>query len=116
MVWRALDHSCKICCRDLTVPSVKGEIILDIKKTEERFSLKLNSPAETTAVVGIPQKVNNVSFIKRIACGEAVLWEGAKQKIIIPGIEHYDEDVYYIKFAVQPGVWVFEALMDREGS
>ena len=37
------------------VPSVKGEIIVDIKLADESYMMELVSPANTTAIVGIPK-------------------------------------------------------------
>lgn len=39
-----------------TVPSVKGNIDVELRKEADAFSLKLNSPANTTAIVGIPKR------------------------------------------------------------
>jgi alpha-L-rhamnosidase len=38
------------------VPSVKGDILLEVHKTNDSYNLRLNAPSETIATVYIPAK------------------------------------------------------------
>jgi len=85
------------------VPSVLGNIDIDIRMPGERFAMKLNSPRGTTAIVGVPM---NSSSVKRVSANGKVVWNGrfvAGQT----GVMWKGGDDDYHLFAVAPGEWTF---------
>lgn len=88
----------------VVVPSVKGDIKVEIKKTTTEYSIGLTSPLNTTAIVGIPK----VSFskLKLIKVNGVTIWNG-KYKGGVKGISWNGEDAGYIKFNAVPGNWSF---------
>ena len=88
----------------VAVPSIRGPVAVDIKKTASAYSLVLTSPFGTTAVVGIPK----VSFFKlrSIEVGGRVIWDGSYRGGV-KGVGWNGEDVGYVKFNAEPGTWAF---------
>ena len=91
------------------IPSVKGDITIDIKRTDDKYSMKLISPESTTAVVGIPKS----SFEPQsITANGTPIWKdgnfvsGAEG---LEGITDAGEDDDFIKFQVAAGSWEFKA-------
>ena len=90
-----------------TVPSVKGNIDLELRNEADAFSLKLNSPANTTAVVGIPKRADVA--IDRIQSNGKTVWENGQPKQNLRGLNFLESTANYIKFSVDPGTWSFQA-------
>lgn len=88
----------------IVVPTIKGSITVDLKKTLSEYALTLTSPANTIAVVGIPKK--SFSNLKQIQVNHTTIWGDAKTGEL-PGITFCGEDADYIKFKVAPGTWHF---------
>jgi hypothetical protein len=88
----------------VVVPSIRGNIKVDIHKTASSYSLTLNSPLKTTAVVGIPKK--SFSKLQSIKVNGMVIWDGAYQGRV-KNVSYGGEDDEYIKFNVPPGNWKF---------
>lgn len=88
----------------VTVPSIKGDIKVDIKKTHTDYSIKLNSPLNTKAIIGIPK--SSFSTITSIKVNGKIIWTG-KYTGGIEGVSWNGEDEAYIKFNVIPGTWNF---------
>jgi hypothetical protein len=84
------------------VPSVKGKIIVELNKTSSNYSLRLNSPPNTTAIVGIPKR--SFSKLRAIQANGVTIWDGAYHDTL-GGIAWNGEDANYIKFNVAPGNW-----------
>lgn len=80
------------------VPSVKGDITLEVNKTENMYTMNLISPKETTATLYIP-KTGNV-FVN-----EQLFWKKGKLKKQIKGIEYESESNEFLKFKVYSGNW-----------
>ena len=89
---------------NVVVPSVKGDITVDIRQQDGYFQMDLISPQETTAIVGIPKLNNPVSIIK---VNNKIVWKKGVFKSGLKEISWNDEDDKYIKFNVLPGVWYF---------
>ncbi|MCE9610424.1 MAG: discoidin domain-containing protein [Chthoniobacter sp.] len=91
----------------VVVPSIKGNVTVDLKKTASEYSLALTSPADTTAIVGIPKG----SFIKldEIKVNDTTIWKGSFSAGV-SGVTWNGEDADYVKFNVAPGVWKFAGL------
>lgn len=84
------------------VPSIKGNITLDLKKTASDYSIGLVSPPDTTAIVGIPRK--SFSELESIKVGDTIIWKKAYRGGV-EGITWNGEDEDYLKFNVEPGAW-----------
>jgi hypothetical protein len=89
------------------VPSVKGNIGVELEKTESSFTLKLNSPAMTKAIVGIPK--NAIGQVVSISVNNKNLWHNGQLADSQKGVEFTGEDEYYYRFSVEPGTWIFKA-------
>ncbi len=90
----------------VVVPSIKGAITVELKKTATEFALALNSPAATTAIVGIPK--GSFTTLDAIKSGDATIWNGTFRGGV-EGITWNGEDADYVKFNVAPGAWKFVA-------
>ena len=90
------------------VPSVKGDIHVDLRKEKSSFKLNLISPAETTAIVGIPRDA--LEDMASIAVNGKEVWLDGRIAGSCEGVEFVDEDEYYYRFSVKPGTWIFKAI------
>ena len=88
----------------VVVPSIKGNIAVELKKTASEYSVKLISPSNTTAIVGIPKK--SFSTLKSIQVNNTLIWKGSSVGKV-KGLTWHGEDADYIKFNVEPGTWTF---------
>ncbi len=86
----------------VVVPSIKGDVAVELEKSESLYSIRLNSPAQTSAVVGMPKR--SFESLQSITVGERTLWSGTYIGGV-PGISWNGEDQEYIKFNVEPGTW-----------
>ena len=89
-----------------TVPSVKGNIEVELLNESDAFTMKLNSPADTTAIIGMPKGPG--STVTRIEANGTTVWQDGKPKGL-HDLEFLEETEHYITFSVQPGQWSFEA-------
>jgi hypothetical protein len=89
------------------VPSIKGRIALELQKTASKYSLRLTSPANTKAIVGMPK--GSFSKLTSIQANGTVIWKGT-YKGGVAGITWNGEDARYIKFNVEPGTWKLAGL------
>lgn len=86
------------------VPSVKGDIVVDIKRTEKTYDMKLISPEGTMATVGIPKASITP---KTIQANGSMIWENGAFAGNVEGITWIGEDDKYLKFNVVSGCWKF---------
>lgn len=93
------------------VPSVKGEIAVDILKQGCLFSLKASSPPSTVATIGIPLKELSVDFGEKgsIKINNKIAWKAGKYMGNLKEIAFAGEKDGYIMFTVHPGKWEFTA-------
>jgi alpha-L-rhamnosidase len=91
----------------VVVPTIKGNITLAIKKTLSDYSLNIISPADTTAIIGIPK--SSFSKLNQIKVNNSTIWGNAKIKPPL-GVALVSDDTEYVKFQVAPGTWRFSAL------
>jgi hypothetical protein len=89
-----------------TVPSVRGEIQLELLNESDAFVMNLTSPADTTAIIGIPCAGRN---IKQIEANGTLIWRNGKPARLPGGLTFVGTTEHYIKFSVQPGQWFFKA-------
>ncbi|WP_372846608.1 alpha-L-rhamnosidase C-terminal domain-containing protein [Pontiella sp.] len=89
-----------------TVPSVRGDIRLELLNEPDAFSMTLTSPAGTSAIVGIPKADRNVA---RIEANGTLVWRDGKPAQLPDGLTFVENTEHYIQFKVQPGRWAFTA-------
>ena len=84
------------------IPSVKGDISVEIKLVDGAYGVKLDSPEDTTAIVGIPKA--SISP-KSVTANGSVIWERGAFVRNPLGITWNGEDDKFIKFNVPHGSW-----------
>jgi len=89
-----------------TVPSVKGDIAIELRNELDTFIVNLTSPAATTAIIGIPKRAG--STITRIQANGKTVWQDGNPKSGVDGLSFVEDTEHYITFSAQPGNWVFE--------
>lgn len=92
------------------VPSVKGDISVDIKLTDKGYHMHLISPQGTTAVVGIPKTSITPRTIK---VNGSILWNNGTVVGSVAGVSANGEDDKYLKFNVAPGTWTFSTELEN---
>ena len=88
------------------VPSVQGDITVEINRTDKSYRMHLISPQGTTAVVGIPKSSITPKTIK---VNGSLIWNDGSVVGSVPGVSPNGEDDKHIKFNVAPGTWTFSA-------
>jgi len=91
----------------VVVPSIKGNVTVDMRKTASGYALGLTSPAGTTAIVGIPK--GSFSTLNAIKVNNTTIWNGTYRGGV-NGVTWHGEDADYVKFQVAPGPWKFLGL------
>lgn len=86
------------------VPTIKGDVTVRVHKTATQYSLNLDSPDGTLAIVGIPKRA--FSKLDSIAVNGTNIWDGTYRSGV-EGITWNGEDKDYIKFNADPGTWAF---------
>ena len=88
----------------VVVPSVKGPVKVQLKKTASEYSLGLVSPPNTQAIVGIPK--GSFLSLTAVRVNGSTVWDGAFRPGPT-GLSWGGEDDSYLKFKVDPGAWNF---------
>ncbi len=88
------------------VPTVKGDISLNLEKTENTFQIDLNSPKETKAFIGFPKENN--SIVKITLKGKAIWSKGTVKKH--RKVLSVTENEKYIKIEVASGEYQLKAF------
>lgn len=91
---------------ECTVPSIKGDITVDIDRTVSSLTLSLTSPIGTVARVGVPRFEGKNTTV---TLGSDVIFEDGKAKGTVNGVKYLADDENYIYFNVQPGSYTFKA-------
>ncbi|MFM9911292.1 MAG: discoidin domain-containing protein, partial [Chitinophagaceae bacterium] len=86
----------------VTVPSIKGPVQVRINKSSSQYSLSINSPSGTKAIIGIPKK--SFTTLRSIRINGHLL-SNDYRKPIVKGISFYRENDDYIMFYATPGKW-----------
>ena len=89
---------------DTTVPTVRGQVSVSIKKSAATYSLSVTSPSNTTAIVGIPK--SSFTKLDSIKVNGAAIWKGSSSGSV-EGVAFNGEDATYVTFKVKPGTWNF---------
>lgn len=90
-----------------TVPSVRGNIKVELLEETSTFTLNLTSPANTTAIVGIPK--SGATEITAIEANGKRVWSSGRSGQPLQGLTFLETTDLYITFAVKPGEWSFKA-------
>ena len=86
----------------MKVPTVKGTVSVDIKKTPKEYSLKVSVPKGTSAIIGIP--FSSFKGLQSVTLQGHVVWgPGFTGKA--KGASFMDDINGYVKFKVEPGTW-----------
>ena len=93
------------------VPSVKGNIAVELRNEPAEFSLDLVSPKDTSAIVGIPNR-NGISPVTITVNGQPV-WENGKPTGAVDGIAFKENEEHYTTYTVEPGAWVFKGKFNH---
>jgi hypothetical protein len=91
------------------VPTVKGDIKLEINKNEKSFTLRLISPAHTTAIICIPKQGKQIS---EVMVNGTMVWKKGRYISDVKRLKFVDSNNAYIRFKVGDGEWMFEAVID----
>ena len=89
------------------VPSVKGEIALELRNEPAEFSLDLVSPKDTTAIVGVPKREG--ASPARITVNGKSVWENGQPTGSVDGVAFKENEEHYTTFTAQPGTLAFRA-------
>ena len=92
---------------NVVVQSIKGPVKVELKKNASEYALGLTSPADTTAIVGIPK--GSFSRLNAIKVNDTTIWNGTYSGGV-PGVAWHGEDADYVKFKAAPGTWKFLGL------
>ncbi|MEN8880632.1 MAG: alpha-L-rhamnosidase C-terminal domain-containing protein [Polaribacter sp.] len=90
-----------------TIPTFKGNINLEIIRSDSEYQLKLESPKETEAIIGIPKNDKEISNV--FVNGNSI-WEKGYFKKRIKGIQLERGSVKYLKFRIPAGNWEIRAI------
>lgn len=88
------------------VPTIKGNVTVELKKTATEYALGLTSPADTTAIIGIPK--GSFTKLDSIEVSGKTIWTSSGTLSgAVEGVAADSEDAGYVKFKVRPGTWRF---------
>ncbi|MEM9353121.1 MAG: alpha-L-rhamnosidase C-terminal domain-containing protein [Planctomycetota bacterium] len=90
-----------------TVPSIRGPIEVHVSDRAETFELRLSSPDNTVAVVGIP--INSQESVVRV--NGATRWPQPAGPPTVDGVQTLGLSDGAIKFSVPPGKWTFQRTL-----
>ena len=88
------------------VPSVKGDIVVEIRSNEKSFDLELVSPEGTMATVGIPKSIGRIAQVT--VNGETV-WENDRFPEGAHGVAGVGQDDSHLMLRIPPGNWKVSA-------
>lgn len=90
------------------VPSVRGDIDVEITRDNNSITMQLQSPKNTTVLVGVPKKYFQINEV--IINGE-IAWSHNRpaRKNMNTGVKFHSEDDKYLKFELSAGNWSINA-------
>jgi hypothetical protein len=91
----------------VAVPTIKGNIRMNLNKSADRYMLQLFSPGQTVAIVGIPKMA--FSKLERIKANGRIIWTEGTYCGGQKGLSWAGEDEGYLKLKVEAGNWEFVA-------
>ncbi|MGB0322614.1 MAG: alpha-L-rhamnosidase C-terminal domain-containing protein, partial [Pseudohongiellaceae bacterium] len=78
-----------------TVPSVKGNIQVEMWNEPEGFSLSLHSPANTAAIVGLPKRPG--ASVRQVTVNGKTVWKDGQVGRLPEGLSFVAETEHYIQ-------------------
>lgn len=84
------------------IPTVKGNITIDLEVKDNTYQLELESPENSTPIVGIPKTGKT---IKEVVVNGKVVWKKGKKKKRIKGFVLDSENEDFLLFKAQSGFW-----------
>lgn len=90
-----------------TIPTVKGEIVVEIIKTDDSYQLLLESPENANAIIGIPKSEQHITSVK---INGKTVWKKGKLEKKISGVNYIGEDDEFLKFKLSSGNWNVKAI------
>ena len=86
------------------VPSVKGNIHIELKRDAQSLSLDLDSPADTTAIICLPKNsTGNEAKITTVLADGKTIWQQGKTQNLPAGLSFIEETKQSLNFSAQPG-------------
>lgn len=104
--FQILPHLQKITSLKHVVPSVKGDITVDLEQTQNTFEIDLISPPGTTAIVGIPKSIGELSEIRS---NDEVIWKNGQLLSSDHPVKLSGEDRHYVRLKLPWGTWKISA-------
>ena len=89
---------------NVVVPSIRGNITVDLDKSASTYTLNLDSPANTLATVGIPK--GSFTKLDSITVNGSLIWKDSYCGSV-NGVTWVGEDAEYVQFHVASGRWQF---------
>lgn len=89
-----------------TIPTVKGNISIDLAVKDNSYNLELESPLQTTAIIGIPK--TDKKIVEVFVNGKLV-WKKGRKKKSVKGFVYNNENEDFLKFRAQSGTWELTA-------
>ena len=83
------------------MPSVKGDIHIELKRQAQSLSLDLDSPADTTAIISLPKLRH--SKVSKVLAGDKVIWQQGSVKNLPAGLTFLAETDQAIQWSAKPG-------------
>lgn len=88
------------------IPTVKGNITIDLEVKHNAYQLELLSPENTTAIIGIPK---TDKLITEVFANGKLVWKKGKTKKSVTGFIFDSENEEFLKFKAQSGAWKIDA-------
>lgn len=88
----------------VVVPTVKGKVVADLRKTTTKYALEVTVPPDTVAIVGMPKRP--FTKLDTVSVGDVTVWNGTFREGAA-GVTADGEDAAFVRFRVGPGTWRF---------
>jgi F5/8 type C domain/Bacterial alpha-L-rhamnosidase C-terminal domain len=86
----------------VVVPTIRGNVTVDLRKTASEYELRVEAPKGTGAIVGVPKRP--FERLDAIQIGDVTVWDGA-WKGGVEGVTWVGDDAGYVKLEVGAGAW-----------
>ena len=88
------------------IPTVKGNITIDLAVKDNTYQLELASPEKATAIIGIPKTGKAVD---EVFVNGKLVWKNGRKKKSVSGFVYDSENEEFLKFKAQSGDWKINA-------
>lgn len=95
----------------IILPTIKGQINLELKVKKEKTVMKVLVPQGTTAYIGIPYRNDEMAEkgYSSIEVNDFIIWNKIKNISQLSNIEFVEDNKRHIIFNVSEGEWIFTA-------